>query len=280
MAGNHKRFLVIARAGDTSLHRRYADGNGDFDVYVAYFGAQRGRFATDGTYYAQQAGYKYKGIADILAEHPELLAQYEAFWLPDDDLAATSDLVSRMFTVFMDGGFDLAQPALTSSSAHSYAITLAHRGFRYRRTDFVEVMAPIFTAKALDRCRSTFHLNNSSWGLDLLWREGLGPSAHLGVLDSVAVEHTRAIRSGPLYGSLGQLPEDDLVDLSLIFALQSIDSARPVNLSGTLLDGRQVQGRALARRIICSFPWFRTSPREASRYFREVLASIPNRAAI
>ncbi|MFG6449223.1 DUF707 domain-containing protein [Roseateles sp. BYS180W] len=197
----NRRNLVILRAGDGSLHRGWiAEPNRDFDLFISYYGKQADMHRADADYYEQRPGPKWSCIADLLSEHPELLNQYDAFWFPDDDLAATTETLNRMFGLFHGFALALAQPALTRDSYHSWDVLLQRPEHILRFTSFVEVMAPLFEKSALKACLHTFGQSRSGWGLDWVWPHlaGRGRKDAIAVLDATPVKHTRPL-GGDLY---------------------------------------------------------------------------------
>lgn len=200
-ARRHPRNLIILRAGDASLHPAWTQGaDRDFDIFVSYYGSSAGRHLDDADYYEARPGPKWPALAALLREHDALLDAYDAFWFPDDDLAADTAVLNRMFAFFHAHQLALAQPALTRDSYFTWSTLLQAPRAQLRFTRFVEVMAPIFSRAALRLCAPTFDESRSGWGLDWIWptlceRAGLG---RIAVIDATPVRHTRPV-GGELY---------------------------------------------------------------------------------
>jgi hypothetical protein len=197
----HPRNLIVLRAGDASLHDEWIRGDDrDFDLFISYYGNEPGRYLDDADFHEARPGPKWPAIAALLSENPSLLEAYEAFWFPDDDLAASTDVLNRMFAFFHAHQLSLAQPALTRDSYFTWSTLLQEPRSHLRFTHFVEVMAPLFSRDALRLCAPTFEESRSGWGLDWVWptlceRAGLGRMA---VVDATPVRHTRPV-GGELY---------------------------------------------------------------------------------
>ena len=195
------RALVVLRAGDASLHGAWIAGpERSFDLFVSYYGKAPGRWRDDADLYEHRPGPKWPAIADLLREHPALADDYDLFWFPDDDLAATTPLIERMFAFCRAYELALAQPALTRDSFHTWNTLLQQPQEQLRYAGFVEVMAPIFSRAALRVCLPTFSESRSGWGLDWVWpvlcrRAGLD---RIAVIDATPVKHTRPV-GGELY---------------------------------------------------------------------------------
>lgn len=219
-----RKNLVVLRAGDGSLHPGWiAQPNRDFDIFVSYYGKQPGLHQDSADYYEHRPGPKWPCIAELLAAHPQLLEQYDAFWFPDDDLAAGTDTLNRMFALFHGHALALAQPALTADSYYSWKAVLQNPSYILRHVDFVEVMAPLFDRHALRVCLPTFAQSRSGWGLDWVWPSlvSRGRDAAVAIIDATPVKHTRPL-GGDLYKNNPELnPALDEAKLVKLYGLGS-----------------------------------------------------------
>jgi hypothetical protein len=202
---NNNRFLIIARVGDNSLHREWIKPVEfkNFDLCISYYGNFPGLYENECDFYYESKGPKWPKIKEVIEMMGEKIRDYDAIWLPDDDILTDAKNINEMFTVFLEQGFELAQPALTSDSYYSHNVTVQHPDYLWRYSKFVEIMAPIFSKYALEQCVATFNLCQSGWGLDLLWPKILCyPYKKIAFIDSTPVKHTRPIGSGTLYNGL------------------------------------------------------------------------------
>ena len=201
MSRMRPRNLVVLRAGDRSLHPQWIAGEGrDFDLFISYYGAQPDQWRQDTPLWEARKGPKWPCIGELLAEHPQLLEIYDAFWFPDDDLRADTATINRMFALFRGFELALAQPALTRNSYRGHPMLLQQPGHALRYTRFIEVMAPLFDRAALRACLPTFGDSRSGWGLDFLWPRLTAPGREraIAILDATPVWHTRPL-GGELY---------------------------------------------------------------------------------
>jgi hypothetical protein len=243
-------YLLIVRAGDRSLHPGWLQGDRNWDLHVSYFGDKEQPFPpADRVGLSREKGPKWLGLKECLDKHPDFLSRYSHIGFPDDDLACGAASWSTAFAMLDDIGADLGQPSLDPRSFFSYDITLQRRGLRYRETDFVELMCPIFRAGFLREVLPTWTLNKSSWGLDMVWREiARREGRKLAIVDAVSVLHTRAIGKGTQYSAAnmqGGTPEDEYRALLARFAIA--DTSRHA-LKGVTRDGRTVK-RGLNRHL-------------------------------
>ncbi len=221
-----KPFLVVARVGDNSLHPAWLEGNPHFDIYISYFGDELDRYKDHATYYEQRKGGKWPIIGELLEREAPLVEKYDAIWFPDDDLLADAATVNRMFALFV--GFDLqyAQPALTQDSYFTYPYLLQSKSSVIRYINFVEVMAPIFSQKALCEIKETITVSPSGWGLDFLWSKIFSKSGadKVAVIDAAPVKHTRPV-GGELYTKNPELsPKNDWKKVEALFSELNLDA--------------------------------------------------------
>jgi hypothetical protein len=195
-----KRFLVIVRAGDRSLHPMWTESEQTrtWDLVVSYYGEDAARYRNPGERRIDDRGPKLPGLHALLARET-FWRDYDYVWLPDDDLAVNEAGVNRLFEQASSRRLELAQPALSWISFYSHDLTLRSPSFRLRYTNFVEIMAPCFSRDFLATCLPTFAENRSGWGLDYLWPRLLPGGQRLcAILDEVQITHTRPV-GGPNY---------------------------------------------------------------------------------
>ena len=189
-----KKALVVIRCGDASLHPEYVNQYADFDVVLSYFGNDLPYDLTHIQYAHYCKGSKWEGLNAFFQANPSIWQAYDYIWLPDDDLSSDVANINQFLQIAAQERFDLAQPGLTHNSYWSFLITRQVKGLRYRVSNFVEVMAPLFSRSAFAVCVDTFAENKSGFGLDFLWRTLL-KGRKIGIIDQTPVFHTRPVGS-------------------------------------------------------------------------------------
>ena len=189
-----KKALVVIRCGDASLHPEYVNQHADFDVVLSYFGNDLPYDLTHIQYVHYCKGSKWEGLNAFFQANPSIWQAYDYIWLPDDDLCSDVANINQFLQIAAQERFDLAQPGLTHNSYWSFLITRQVKGLRYRVSNFVEVMAPLFSRSAFAVCVDTFAENKSGFGLDFLWRTLL-KGRKIGIIDQTPVFHTRPVGS-------------------------------------------------------------------------------------
>lgn len=207
------RNLVLVRAGDASQHPLWLGGQRDFDVVVQYYGTQPGRFADGADHYHHDQVNDlrtFSALRRLLLENPNYLSDYDCFFFPDDDIATDASTISALFALHRELGLGISQPALSEDSYFSHPMMLAHPGIALRQVNFVEVMCPMFSKRALLRCLPTFDQSITSWGLDWVWQTLL-PAAgeRAAIIDCLPVRHTRPVGGGDNYLGLDESPFEE-----------------------------------------------------------------------
>jgi hypothetical protein len=217
----NKRFLVVARVGDKSLHPSWLEGEAPiFDLFLSYFGDQAEKYVEQAQFYEQQKGGKWPKIGELVEKNWAIISTYDAVWFPDDDLLTSSTTINRMFRLFDGHQLALAQPALDISSYYTFPALLQKTNTLLRFCNFVEVMAPIMCRTTLSKLKHTFQESPSGWGLDSLWPKLIDNSHYdkCAIIDAVAVVHTRPV-GGELYKKNPELsPSKDIEKLEQLYA--------------------------------------------------------------
>jgi hypothetical protein len=211
-----RRNLVIVRAGDDSLHPGWLEGADErnFDLLVSYYGEQSGRFREHADLYHEMRGPRWPAHHAIFRDHYARIRPYEFVAFACDDLRADTPVWNALFSVCRDFRIDLAQPAIEGEV--SFPITSPVEGCLLRYTDFVEVMCPVFSRRALAGLHPTFGESISGWGLEFVWQKFLFGKGNMAIIDSVRVAHSRPLRVGSLYQRLAELninPWDEMAAL-------------------------------------------------------------------
>lgn len=222
-----RRFLVMARVGNASLHRRWISGEGRrFDLFLSCYGDRPQEYAADAEYLREMKSTKWPAWNAHILEERALVASYDAVWFPDDDLLIDTAGINRMFDLFMAFELAMAQPALSLDSYYSHPILLQDAGHIVRFTNFVEVMGPIFSREALAVLHPTFSQSRTGWGLDYLWPSLLyerGMGSKIAVIDAVSMIHTRPVGGGDIYQGQADAGSADLARLSELYPDAHID---------------------------------------------------------
>lgn len=191
-----RRYLVIVRAGETSLHRRWLEGGErNWDLVVSWFAESAYEPVADERVW-RQPGLKWDVIAAQLREYPEVLEHYDYFVFADDDIEITTEAINTLFETAARERLELAQPGLTPDSYFSAIHHLRSASFRLRYTTYVEVMFPCLSRAALMRLLPYAADTPTGFGLDLIWARLEADNRYrAAIIDTISMRHTRPVGS-------------------------------------------------------------------------------------
>ena len=224
-----RRNLIVVRAGDASLHRRWVNDSRtrNFDLLVSYYGATPGRHAARADHYHAMRGPRWPAHDWLWRHRREVLDAYDHVAYVCDDVDADTRAWNLVFDLAAWFGLDLAQPAIVGHVNHPVTAPVAGALLRY--VDFVELMCPVFSRRALERCADTFGESVSGWGLDYLWRARLPwPAYKCAIVDRVRVAHVTPTRAGTLRPVLDALAVDPPAESAALLARRGIAPSAPV----------------------------------------------------
>jgi len=196
-----RRNLVVVPANSKSLHPRWFEkieaATRNWDLCIGYYGVEDPQVSNSPYEYLAHLPQrkKFKIIYDFFYEGSPLW-NYDRIWLPDDDLLCNGEDINRMFHLSHKYGLDLSQPSLRqgSGSYPNHPLTVHKPNSVVRFEEFVEIMCPVFSRRALQICIGSMKDVESGYGLDHLWPAFLGkPAGRTGIIDAVAIAHTRPI---------------------------------------------------------------------------------------
>jgi hypothetical protein len=246
-----KRFLVIVRAGEKSLHREWLAGESrNWDLLVSWYGNDVYRQTSNETVVNVKGG-SGDGIFNTFKAMPGLIDRYDYFWLPDDDIAADCQTINRLFEIASEEELPLCQPALSLNSYFSWFHLLQSKSFRLRYTSFVEVMVPCLSRDRLLEVLPYYENNPSLFGLDMVWaRLEKNNKFRAAIIDEIAVCHTRPVgvylRQNAEFGD-----RDFLLDLKKLLAkFGSPNSFAGVKCYGGILRGQKSIKGSLVTRLV------------------------------
>jgi len=205
--------LIVSPAGDDSLFKNWINSSPNFDLVLLYYG-DNSDIATSYTYYTpyvyQAKGEKYHLIKSFLQSNLEFISNYDYIWFPDDDVFINNSDINRLFDIAKEYELHIVQPSMDGYVSHEITKPVSNSLLRY--TNFVEVLAPLFSLEALLKVYETFNLNYSSWGYDYLWPHMLGyPKDKIAIIDDIIMTHTKPV--GQNYSRFPKNPWDEMVEL-------------------------------------------------------------------
>lgn len=251
--------LVVVRAGERSLHPGWLNRPYEtrtFDLLVSYFSetAYARHREEPGVSAVLVTGGKWDGLFKTLMSLPEL-GHYDYVWLPDDDIASDGETIDRMFDLARIYELSICQPALTRDSYFSHFLFSQCRAFRLRYVNHVEIMVPCLSRALLKRALPYFEGTMSGFGLDYIWcRWPESGPFRAGILDDIAVHHTRPIGS-QLKGAIGSAGFKAQDEEGVLRTRVGLTKGRvvPLAYAGITVDGERIE-----RQVAMGWAMFRS----------------------
>ena len=124
---------------------------------------------------------KFQNLDHWIQENKELFAAYKYILVLDDDVPLTPEQIELLFYQAKLNCAQVSSPSFDPvrgkiSPSLEIMATRQEPNTYFRRTDYVEVTAPLFSQKALDRFMEVYHKYADrlvGWGIDHLYREVL-----------------------------------------------------------------------------------------------------------
>lgn len=189
-------YLIISPVGKTPLFIEWIRGNDipSFDLVLLLYeddlnlAKQYSKFTPH--VYAGK-GEKWQLVKWFIESNKQFVSKYKYVWFPCDDILLDTKSINRLFKMAEQYDLYLCQPALKPKN-YSHQITLPVENCLMRYTNFVEIMAPLFSIETLMKLWWTFNLNLSGWGFDYLWPHLLRyPEDKIAIIDDIVMEHTK-----------------------------------------------------------------------------------------
>jgi hypothetical protein len=224
-------------------------------------------FSADGARYTHRfTGGKFPGVMAFLEAHPNVIDDYDYFWLFEDDLVLPFDSLRVISNTLGRIPFALSAPGLSRDSYFTWPMSIANDRFEFRCTDFVEVMAPIMSRDFLRAAMPAFNDNFSAWGHEWLWRKLLSEQrTAAAIFDSAPITHARPFGRGPLLKSRPAGSLDPAQDLEIMLAKYGLDRSVPFRtVFGVTREDppRLLAGEALRTEALLGYEDMRDLPNE------------------
>lgn len=198
----HNLLLTTIGKNDT-WYKTWFEGNRNFDVgLICYENSLEGIKIRPDFFFWHLPDFKYSAIRQIIYNNPWILENYHYIFMPDDDVVIDCNSINTLFEWAAHNDIHLAQPSIAAKN-FTWPITLQQTDCSHRYVTMVEIMAPLFSNYALNRCWETFNESYSGWGLDAVWAKLLNYNK-IAICDLVIASHEKPLNegSGRLYEKL------------------------------------------------------------------------------
>jgi len=186
--------MVFTSAGDhTNFHELWSHPfvKSDYDIYVVYYGDSHQnyeKYKSNVQWIEKHKGSKFQNFLWFYQNHPEILDQYDYFFILDDDILFWPLDINQMFSIAREYELAICQPSFLPESVLSHKITLQNDTTFLRYTNFVEVNTPLFNKEALINAMKLMDVSLIEYGVDYLyiWANGMYKKNKYAVIDMVS----------------------------------------------------------------------------------------------
>lgn len=185
--GAHKRdYLVFTSAGNNSnIHSWVKDPVRDFDLCIVNYSGKAGLHKESADIYFKFQGGKFSNLHRVNALCPDLLNQYKAIWVADDDVIMSTSQINQLFAIHSRTELTLLQPAFCIRSKISHSITKRKLLTRIRYTNFVEMTCPVIERSFLLRFLNVYDPALVGFGIDWWMLNLLEPDERVAISDEI-----------------------------------------------------------------------------------------------
>jgi hypothetical protein len=168
---NTKNLLFSSVGNNTSFDTLYNGNNMNYDIYVIYYGDNNilyNRYKRKVNFIEKRKGSKFQNFKYFYEKYPEIINDYEYFFILDDDIIINVKDINNMFKLARDYNLSICGPSFSPIGKISHSITKNKSNILLTYTNFVEVNTPLYNKKALDNLMKVLDSTLIGWGIDYL----------------------------------------------------------------------------------------------------------------
>ncbi len=185
-------FLVFTSAGDRSNVHLWCKRPRGYDLWVVYYGDRTFQHRQDADYYLERDGAKFANLHHCYEQFRDLLSQYRAIMVMDDDVIISPRHIERLFHLRDEYDLWVLQPAFRARGKISHSITRVYPLSFFRHVNFVETTCPLFRRDKLDEFMQVYDPSLVAWGVDWWYMAALGDvRGRAAVVDSISCVNPR-----------------------------------------------------------------------------------------
>lgn len=169
-----KENLLFVSAGDNAQLIQWIGKRVNYDLYVIYYGDNHKQYKKM-PWLECRKGSKFQNFKYFYQTYPEIINNYERFFILDDDFVMNLDQINELFEFSYEYDLDICGPSLHPASKVSHQLTRNNPKLKLAYTNFVEVGAMLFSKKALVNLMNNLSYDLIGWGIDYLavWSNGI-----------------------------------------------------------------------------------------------------------
>lgn len=189
----HKNMVFTSCGNNTNFHNLWLGDNRNYDVYAIYYGNEKEKYKlyeSKVDYIEKRKASKFQNFHYFYEKYPEIINQYDRFFILDDDIIFQTHDINEMFDISEKYNFSICGPTFKNdgSGKISHHITAQKKGNLLRYVNFIEVNVPLFDRKGLDNLMKYYDPILIGWGIDFLmiWANDHTDTRKFALVDKVS----------------------------------------------------------------------------------------------
>ena len=174
--------MLFTSAGDnTNFDDIWISEEMNYDIYVIYYGDDNEiyeKYKSKVKFIEKRKGSKFQNFLFFYNEYPEIISQYDYFFILDDDIIFNTNDINRMFSIANEYNLSICGPTYLNNKdkgTNGPGKDICKSGRLLTYTNFIEVGIPLFNKIAIDNLIKVLHPSLIGWGIDFLyiWANGI-----------------------------------------------------------------------------------------------------------
>ena len=138
-------YLIYTSAGEAANVKHWASSDSrNYDIWITNYSEIPNLNRQYADYYDERKGSKIPNLYDVFMQHEDLLRQYKAVMVADDDITISPQSLSALFRILVDQDLWMLQPAFSRFGKVSHKITQRRLKTSHRYVNFIEITCPMF----------------------------------------------------------------------------------------------------------------------------------------
>ena len=161
-------YLIYTSAGNSANVKQWHEySKRNYDIWVTSYADTPQLNKEYSDYYNERKGAKFPNLQAVFLEHRDILSNYKAIMVMDDDIIISPKSLSALFTILSKNDLWILQPAFSRFGKISHKVTKRTLFNNLRYVSFIEENVPIFRTDKLIEFLSVFQPEYSiAFGLD------------------------------------------------------------------------------------------------------------------
>jgi len=189
------RNMIFTSAGDNTDFIKWwctDKEKQEYDIYLFYYGNNEENFKlyeSHVKHIEKSTGSKFQNFYKFWKKYPDIIDNYDRFFILDDDIEIRSEDINEMFKLSKEYNLEICGPSFSKESfvSQCHEVTKHKDGIILSYTNFVEVNVPLFNRKALDNLMKWYDPILIGWGIDILyiWANGLDKKKSYAIIHKI-----------------------------------------------------------------------------------------------